>query len=115
MAAALVESSARRDAPSCVRPVAIRASKINPAVIEAMAEMGIDLGEAFPKSLTDEVVVDRRRRDHDGLRRRLPVYPGEAIRGLGARRSGRAGGRDVRRFVTRSPARVRKLVGELVD
>ena len=32
----------------------------------------------------------RRRRDHDGLRRRLPDLSGQALRGLGARRSGRA-------------------------
>ena len=31
----------------------------------------------------------RRRRDHDGLRRRLPALPGQALRGLGARRPGR--------------------------
>ncbi len=29
---------------------------INPLVVEAMAELGIDLAEAFPKPLTDEVV-----------------------------------------------------------
>ena len=34
-----------------------------------------------------------RRRRHDGLRRRLPVVPGQALRGLGARGSGRAGRR----------------------
>ena len=30
--------------------------EINPAVVEAMSELGIDLGEEFPKPLTDEVV-----------------------------------------------------------
>jgi len=29
---------------------------INPAVVEAMAEIGVDLSEEFPKPLTDEVV-----------------------------------------------------------
>ena len=32
------------------------ADEINPAVVEAMAELGIDLGEELPKPLTDEVV-----------------------------------------------------------
>ena len=32
------------------------ASEINPAVIEAMAEIGVDLSQEFPKPLTDEVV-----------------------------------------------------------
>ena len=32
------------------------AEQINPAVVEAMADLGIDLGEEFPKPLTDEVV-----------------------------------------------------------
>jgi arsenate reductase len=32
------------------------AEEINPAVVQAMAELGIDLGEEFPKPLTDEAV-----------------------------------------------------------
>ena len=36
------------------------ADQINPAVIEAMEEVGVDMSEAFPKPLTDEVV----RADH---------------------------------------------------
>ncbi|MBY6569820.1 arsenate reductase ArsC, partial [Rhodococcus sp. BP-154] len=31
--------------------------EINPAVIEAMAELGIDLTDAYPKPLTDDVVA----------------------------------------------------------
>jgi len=34
----------------------IPASEINPAVIEAMSEIGLDLSQEFPKPLTDEVV-----------------------------------------------------------
>ena len=59
-----------------------------------MSEIGVDLGEEFPKPLTDEFVQGRRRRDHDGLWRRLPDLPGQALRGLGARRSCRARPRD---------------------
>ena len=32
------------------------ADEINPAVIEAMSELGVDMSEEFPKPLTDEVV-----------------------------------------------------------
>ena len=32
------------------------AEEINPAVVEAMDELGVDMGEEFPKPLTDEVV-----------------------------------------------------------
>ena len=73
-----------------------------------MAEVGVDLSQEFPKPLTDEFVRDGRRRDHDGLRRRLPDLPGQALRGLGARGSRRA--RTSRRCggsATRSSARVR--------
>ena len=30
--------------------------EINPAVVAAMEELGVDMGEEFPKSLTDEAV-----------------------------------------------------------
>jgi protein-tyrosine-phosphatase len=32
------------------------AEQINPAVVEAMVEIGVDLSKEFPKPLTDEVV-----------------------------------------------------------
>ena len=32
------------------------AERINPAVVEAMEEFGIDISEEFPKPMTDEVV-----------------------------------------------------------
>ena len=35
------------------------ADQINPAAVEAMAEVGVDLFEEFPKPLTDEVVRPR--------------------------------------------------------
>ena len=44
------------------------ANEINAAVLEVMDEIGVDMGEEFPKPLTDEVVRGGRRRDHDGLR-----------------------------------------------
>src|SRR5207249_1577191 len=34
------------------------ASEVNPVVVQAMSEIGIDISKEFPKSLTDEVVRD---------------------------------------------------------
>ena len=67
------------------------ADEINPAVVEAMAEFGIDLSTAVPKPLTDRGGRGGRRRGHDGLRRRVPGLPRQALPGLGAGRSRRAG------------------------
>ncbi len=60
--------------------------EINPAVVEAMAEIGVDLSDEFPKPLTDEVVRCGGCGHHDGLWRRVPHLPGEALPGLGASR-----------------------------
>ncbi len=54
------------------------AERVNPAVMEAMAEVGLDLSEAFPKPLTDEVV---RASDYVitmGCGDACPIYPGRA-------------------------------------
>ena len=70
------------------------AEEINPAAVEAMAELGADLEKEFPKPLNDEFVARGRRRDHDGLRRRMPDLPRQALRGLGAGGPGGQGPRD---------------------
>jgi len=49
--------------------------EVNPAVVEAMAERGIDISGEFPKPWTDEDGAGRRRNHHHGLRRRLPDLP----------------------------------------
>ena len=51
--------------------------EINPAVVEAMAELGIDLGEAFPKPLTDEVVRAADAVITMGCGDACPIYPGK--------------------------------------
>lgn len=53
------------------------AEEINPAVLEAMAELGIDLGEEFPKPLTDEVVRAADAVITMGCGDACPVYPGK--------------------------------------
>jgi arsenate reductase (thioredoxin) len=53
------------------------ADQINPAVREAMAEVGVDLGEEFPKPLTDEVVRAADAVITMGCGDACPVYPGK--------------------------------------
>ena len=53
------------------------AEQINPAVVEAMAELGIDLNEAFPKPLTDEVVRAADAVVTMGCGDACPIYPGK--------------------------------------
>jgi arsenate reductase (thioredoxin) len=53
------------------------AEEINPAVVEAMAELGVDLHEEFPKPLTDEVVRASDAVVTMGCGDACPVYPGK--------------------------------------
>ena len=53
------------------------AEKINPAVVEAMAELGVDLNEEFPKPLTDEVVRAADAVITMGCGDACPLYPGK--------------------------------------
>jgi arsenate reductase len=75
MAAALLEHHARgtvhvRSAGSDP------AERINPAVVEAMAEVGIDIARELPKPLTDEVVREADAVITMGCGDACPVYPG---------------------------------------
>jgi arsenate reductase len=53
------------------------ADQINPAVVAAMAEWGIDLGKEFPKPLTDEVVEAADAVVTMGCGDACPIYPGK--------------------------------------
>jgi protein-tyrosine-phosphatase len=53
------------------------ADAINPAVVEAMRELGVDLTEEFPKPLTDEVVRAADVVITMGCGDACPVYPGK--------------------------------------
>ena len=50
---------------------------INPNVVSAMAELGIDLGQEFPKPLTDEVVGAADVVITMGCGDACPIYPGK--------------------------------------
>jgi protein-tyrosine-phosphatase len=53
------------------------ADEINPAVIEAMEELGVDMGVAFPKPLTDEVVRAADVVITMGCGDACPIFPGK--------------------------------------
>jgi arsenate reductase len=63
------------------------AEAINPNVVTAMAELGVDLSQEFPKPLTDEVVHAADAVITMGCGDACPIYP--ALRGLERRRSRR--------------------------
>ncbi|MBI4260445.1 MAG: arsenate reductase ArsC [Actinobacteria bacterium] len=53
------------------------AEEVHPGVVEAMAEVGIDLSEARPKVLTDEAVQEADVVITMGCGDACPVYPGK--------------------------------------
>ena len=53
------------------------AEEINPAAVEAMAEVGVDLSEEFPKPLTDEFVRAADAVITMGCGDACPIYPGK--------------------------------------
>ena len=53
------------------------AEEVNPLAVQAMAELGIDLGDAFPKQLTDEVVRAADVVVTMGCGDACPIYPGK--------------------------------------
>jgi arsenate reductase (thioredoxin) len=53
------------------------ADAINPAVVEAMSELGLDMSEEFPKPLTDEVVRAADVVITMGCGDACPIYPGK--------------------------------------
>ena len=53
------------------------ADRINPNVVAAMAELGIDIGKEFPKPMTDEVVQAADAVITMGCGDACPIYPGK--------------------------------------
>ena len=53
------------------------AGEINPNAVVALEELGVDLGEAFPKPLTDEVVRAADVVVTMGCGDACPIYPGK--------------------------------------
>lgn len=53
------------------------AAEVNPAVVEALAEVGLDIGDEFPKPLTDDVVRAADVVVTMGCGDSCPLYPGK--------------------------------------
>jgi arsenate reductase len=88
---------------------------INPLVIEAMAELGIDLSTAFPKPLTDEVVRAADAVITMGCGDACPIYPGKRYEDWALDDPAEAESLESVRVIRNEiDTRVRALVAELV-
>ena len=88
---------------------------INPLVVEAMAELGIDLSTAFPKPLTDEVVRAADAVITMGCGDACPIYPGKRYEDWALDDPAEAESLEsVRVIRDEIDTRVRALVAELV-
>jgi arsenate reductase (thioredoxin) len=90
------------------------ADAINPAVIEAMDEIGVDMSEEFPKPLTDEVVRAADVVITMGCGDACPIYPGKRYEDWALEDPAGQDLDTVRRIRDDLDARIQVLVGELV-
>jgi protein-tyrosine-phosphatase len=88
--------------------------EINPAVITAMEEVGVDLAEEFPKPLTDEVVRAADVVITMGCGDACPIYPGKRYEDWVVDDPAGADVATVRRVRDEIDARVQTLVRELL-
>jgi arsenate reductase (thioredoxin) len=86
---------------------------INPAVVQALAELDIDMSEEFPKPLTDEVVRAADVVITMGCGDACPIYPGKRYEDWELEDPADKDLATVRRIRDEIDARVQALVGEL--
>ena len=91
------------------------ASEVNPAVIEAMTEIGVDMSEEFPKPLTDEVVRAADVVITMGCGDACPIYPGKRYEDWELEDPDGKDLETVRRIRDEIDERVQRLVSELID
>jgi protein-tyrosine-phosphatase len=91
------------------------ADRINPAVIEAMREVGVDMAEEFPKPLTDEVVRAADVVITMGCGDACPIYPGKRYEDWQLDDPAGQNLETVRRIRDEIDARVGRLVSDLLD
>jgi len=89
--------------------------QINPAVVEALAELGIDVAEEFPKPLTDEVVRAADAVVTMGCGDACPIYPGKRYLDWELEDPDGQPLDVVRRIRDDIDSRVQQLLGELVS
>lgn len=90
------------------------ADDVNPAVLEAMAEVGVDLREEFPKPLTDEVVQAADVVITMGCGDACPIYPGKRYEDWELDDPADQDAETVRRIRDEIDRRVQGLVEQLV-
>ncbi len=90
------------------------AETLDPAVVEAMEELGVDLSKEFPKPLTDEVVKAADVVVTMGCGDACPLYPGKRYEDWELDDPAGQPIDTVRRIRDEIDVRVRRLVGELL-
>ena len=91
------------------------AEELNPAVVEALAEVGIDISAEVPKGLTDEAVREADAVVTMGCGDACPVYPGKRYLDWELEDPAGKSLEDVRRIRDEIDRRVRTLADELTD
>jgi arsenate reductase (thioredoxin) len=89
------------------------ASELNPAVVQAMAEIGVDISRAFPRPLTDEKVRAADIVVTMGCGDACPVFPGKRYLDWDLPDPAGLSVEQVRPIRDEINARVRALIGEL--
>jgi protein-tyrosine-phosphatase len=89
------------------------ATAINPAVVAAMAELGLDLSREFPKPLSDEAVHAAGTVITMGCGDACPIYPGKRYLDWAVDDPAGEPIERVRAIRDEIAARVRQLLGEL--
>ena len=90
------------------------AEEVNPAVVEAMKEVGVDLSREFPKPLTDEFVRAADVAITMGCGDACPIYPGKRYKDWELVDPTGKSLPEVRQIRDAIDARVRNLLTELV-
>jgi protein-tyrosine-phosphatase len=88
--------------------------EINPNAVAALAEIGVDMGEEFPKPLTDEVVRAADVVITMGCGDACPIYPGKKYEDWELDDPAGQDLETVRRIRDEIDQRIAKLIGELL-
>jgi arsenate reductase (thioredoxin) len=89
------------------------ADQVNPHVVEAMAEAGVDISKEFPKPMTDEVVRAADAVITMGCGDACPIYPGKRYEDWEVDDPADADLEGVRRIRDQISERVRRLLDEV--
>ncbi len=90
------------------------ADQINPAAVQAMEEIGIDLSQEFPKPLTDEFVSAADVVITMGCGDACPIYPGKRYEDWELDDPAGKNIEEVRQIRDEIDTRVKRLLGSLV-